>query len=128
MDNPPIAAHSLVEYMSHFSELRTGDQEDGQPSPELLAARFCLTGITSDNSFLAGITVNQDLLSRSRHVPYIRRDLDSVLGYTDNIPVMDAIHYFPHPDLSRTLERRVHLYHTSQVHNEVSTKLIYLFH
>ena len=116
----PIVDETLVTFMNHFRNLR--DDADGldEPSAELLAARFGLTGITADNSFLAGISIAPDLLSGSNHNPYIRRDLDSVLGYSTDIPVLDAVNYFAYPNPARTLERRVHVKHSVLVRGQVS--------
>jgi hypothetical protein len=119
MDPPPLLFKTLVEYMNHFGSLRTRDAVQDSPTPDLLAARFGLTGITSDDSFLAGITTTPDLLAGSRYVPHIRRDLDSVLGYSSDIPVLDAINYYPYPNLGRTLEKRLHLMYSVEVNHEV---------
>jgi hypothetical protein len=120
MDAPVIVPHTLVEYMNHFSDLRHSAHRDGEPSPELLAARFCLTGITADDTFLAGINTRRDLLTGSQRNPFVRRDLDSVLGYSRDIPVLDSIHYFPYPNPLRTLESRVHVTHSAKVDHQVS--------
>jgi len=111
----PIVYETLVTVMNDFRNLR----DAGQPSAELLAARFCLTGIAGDS--LTGITTTPDLLSGSNYNPHIRRDLDSVLGYSPDIPVRDAINYFAYPNPARTLERRVHVKHSIPVHGQVST-------
>lgn len=116
---PRIVSHTLVEYMNHLKALRgRADGVDSPPS-DLLAARFCLTGIAEDNSFLAGISTAPDVLSGSHQVPYIRRDLDSVLGYSSNNPVMAPVHYYPYPNPARTLEHRVHVIYKAEIDGQV---------
>jgi hypothetical protein len=120
MNHPPIVSHTLVKYMEHFATLRSHESDEEGPTPELLAARFSLTGITSDDSFLAGMTTTPDSLAGSNYAPYIRRDLDSVLGYSANIPVLDALNYYPYPNIRRTLEKQLRVAYKLAVRNEVS--------
>jgi hypothetical protein len=118
--HPPVVDHTLVAYMTRFAALRGAHQADDAPHPELQAARFCLTGITPDDSLLAGIDTASDSFAGSQRNPYIRRDLDSVLGYSPDIPVLGPINYFPYPNPTRTLHRSVHVRHYALVNNVVS--------
>jgi hypothetical protein len=110
--------------MTHFEQLRMEEQTRGSPSPDLLAAQFGLTGLDSNGEIRAGITITPDVLDPVQQTPFIRRDIDSVLGYSRNIPLSDAVHYYPYPNPSRTLERRVHVKHALKVDGQVRTSVI----
>ncbi|KAF9522442.1 hypothetical protein CPB83DRAFT_899623 [Crepidotus variabilis] len=118
MPPPPVVYSTLCNYLNRFRNIRSSEPEDNNLDPELLAARFALTGITPDDSELVAVDINPDLLGASERDPFVRRDIDSVLGYTEENPVRDAIHYFPYPNLSRTLERSVHIKHSVMIDDE----------
>lgn len=108
MPEPPLSETSLVGYLTQFSSLKARAPRLNRPSPELLAARFGVTGMGSTTR-VTTISTAGDTLTASQADPFIRRDIDSVMGFSDDIPITDAIHYFPYPDLNRTLEKRLHV-------------------
>ena len=116
-----VSQESLVGFMNRFSALRNRQPRGSQPTPELLAARFGVTGMASNTSVMS-ITTSGDSLRQSQSDPYIRRDIDSVIGFSDALPVVDAINYMPYPNISRTLEKRLHIKYGARIVSNICSK------
>jgi hypothetical protein len=82
------------------------------------AARFALTGRTPCNTSYSVInTIRDKLGNMANSPPFIRRDFDSLIGFTRRLPILSALSYYPNPDLSRTLAQSIHVKYTVETVN-----------
>jgi hypothetical protein len=126
MPAPVIRYLSLAEHVTKFSQLRREIRDRDQPDPDLVAARYSLTGWNRTGTYITGISTAQNLLGETasrEDMPLVRRDYDSVIGFTRDCPVSTDIAYFPNPPVSRTLTKTVYITHTYKHHGQVRRDL-----
>lgn len=115
---PPNTAHipnmadeptyTLPEFIGKFSQIRAADPQHNSPHPDFLAARFGLTG-QAPNGPTCHIDALRGRLIPETPSPMIRRDFDSVIGFTDIIPVSSDLQYYPNPAPARSLNKSIHI-------------------
>ena len=103
---------TLTNFLNKFCEYRTREPVDNHPEPDMIAARYALTGLSRDRRVVAGINTVRDKLGPRGPLPFIRRDFDSLIGFTPDIPVSNDVTYFPNPPLTRTLKKSVFVKYT----------------
>jgi hypothetical protein len=111
MPDPAIRYLSLANHVRQFGEIRNQDQVPGGPDPDLLAARYSLTGWDPESQHITGINTARDVIGDvdDSDLPYIRRDYDSVMGFTRHCAVSSEISYYPNPPMGRTLSKAIHI-------------------
>jgi len=103
---------TLTNFLNKFRDYRARDPVDNHPEPDMIAARYALTGLSRNRQVVAGINTTRDKLGRHGPLPFIRRDFDSLIGFSADIPVLNDVTYFPNPPLTRTLKKSVHVKYT----------------
>lgn len=117
---PTVEDLTLTTFLNKFRNYRAMDPVENQPEPDMIAARYALTGLSQNGRRVAGInTVRDKLGPQATTLPFIRRDFDSLIGFSADIPVSKDITYFPNPTLTRTLNKSVHVKYTYNVGEEV---------
>lgn len=117
---PNVDDLTLTAFLNKFRNYRAMDPVENQPKPDMIAARYALTGLSQNGRHVAGInTVRDKLGPRATTLPFIRRDFDSLIGFSADIPVSKDVTYFPNPTLTRTLSKSVYVKYTYNVGEEV---------
>jgi hypothetical protein len=107
---------TLRQFIHRYSRLlANGDAEDDMRY--LPAAHFALTGQDNNRQYL--ISVLSDRFNFG-HTPIIKRDYDSVLGFTKSIPVFTDIYIYPLSSSRDILTDDLHLKVEFLVNNEVN--------
>jgi hypothetical protein len=107
--SPIVQDISLTDFLNKFRSYRELDPVDNQPEPDMIAARYALTGLSQDSRFVAGINTFRDKLGPRGTLPFVRRDFDSVIGFSADIPISKDVTYYPNPTLTRTLKKTLHV-------------------
>jgi len=110
---------TLTNFLNKFRDYRARDPVDNHPEPDMIAARYALTGLSPNRRFVAGINTARDKLGPHGPLPFIRRDFDSLIGFSADIPVLNDVTYFPNPPLTRTLKKSVHVEYSYCVGEDV---------
>ncbi|PPR08261.1 hypothetical protein CVT24_001173 [Panaeolus cyanescens] len=97
----------LYRWVQIYDEFRDSESSFNNCSPAFQAARFGLTGVDQDE--VIAVQCNSAKIGTNGTKPYIRRDFDSVLGYTRRWPLRTDIHFYPLPPPKRTLKSLVHV-------------------
>lgn len=116
---PEVEDLTLAGFLNRFRAYRQLVPADDQPEPDMVAARYALTGLSRDSQHVAGINTVRDLLGPRGTLPFIRRDFDSLIGFSADIPVSKNVTYFPNPSPTRTLNKSVHVIHNHMAGNVV---------
>ena len=58
---------------------------------------------------VAGINTARDKIGAQGTRPYIRRDFDSLIGFSPDLAVQTDITFFPNPPRNRTLKKDLHI-------------------
>jgi len=109
---PNVQDITLTNFLNKFRRYRQMDPADNQPEPDMIAARYALTGLSQDSRTVAGINTIRDKLAPEGTLPFIRRDFDSLIGFSADVPVSKDVTYFPNPTLTRTLNKSVYVKYT----------------
>jgi len=117
---------TLTNFLNKFRDYRAMDPVDNQPDPDMIAARYALTGLSRDRRIVAGINTIRDKLGPQGTLPFIRRDFDSLIGFSADIPVSNDVTYFPNPTLTRTLNKSVYVKYTYNDGEEVRRLACYV--
>jgi hypothetical protein len=118
---PPPVDHTITQFLGNYRQyLQSGRLFE--------AARFALTGRTHHNTGYSVInTIRDKLGNTAEELPYIRRDFDSLIGFTRRIPVLSDLSYYPNPSLNRTLTHSIHVKHTMKTQNREVCVLVNSF-
>lgn len=108
---PRVEDLTLAGFLNKFRSYREMDPADNQPEPDMIAARYALTGLSRDSRRVAGINTVRDKLRPQGTLPFIRRDFDSLIGFCTDIPVSKDVAYYPNPPPIRTLNKSVYVKH-----------------
>lgn len=109
---------TIAEFIGRFSHIRAAEPQHNSPNPDFLAARFGLTG-QLPNGPTTHIDALRGRLNEQTPSPLIRRDFDSVIGLTDDIPITNDLQYYPSPAPSRSLNKSIHIQFEFQVSETV---------
>ena len=125
MPAPAIQYVTLAQHVTKFAEIREADGVPGRPIPDLQAARYSLTGWNPESTYITGINTAANLIGEvpEADLPAIRRDYDSLIGFTKDCPVSTAMMYFPNPPPSRTQSKPLHIRYECRVGIQVSSFL-----
>ena len=100
---------SLTGFLNKFRQYQAAPPVANQPTPDMIAARYALTGLSmrgvATGPAVAGINTARDKIGRQAIRPYIRRDFDSLIGFSADLPVQTDITFFPNPPRNRTLKK-----------------------
>jgi hypothetical protein len=88
---------SLTGFLNKFREYRAADAVPNHPTPDMIAARFALTGRSMGGASVAGINTARDKIGAQGTRPYIRRDFNSLIGFSTDLIVQTNITFFPNP-------------------------------
>jgi hypothetical protein len=116
---PQVRDLSLTDFLNKFRDYRSLNPADNQPSPDMIASRYALTGLSRNSQTVAGINTVRDKIGPRGTLPFIRRDFDSLIGFSADVAVSNDVTYFPNPTLTRTLKKNLHIKYTYHVGEEV---------
>jgi hypothetical protein len=101
----PPENYNLSEFIQEFTRLNdTGDTLD----TTIRSTDFALTGRHPDRRTQAVINplINRMPIHAS---PTIRRDYDSLIGFTDDIPIVSPLNVYPVARIEDTLTSNIHI-------------------
>ena len=89
MPAPEICYVTLAQHTTKFPAIRQVDAVLGHPIPDLQAARYSLTGWNLESTYITGINTSANLMGNVHEdqLPYIRRDYDSLIGFSPDCAV-----------------------------------------
>ena len=122
MPAPEIRYVTLAQHTTKFAAIRQAYAVPGHPIPDLQAARYSLTGWNPESTYITGINTSANIIGdvHEDQLPYIRRDYDSLIGFSLDCAVSKDMVYFPNPSLSRTQSKPLHIKHECRVGIQVS--------
>lgn len=104
---PRVVDLSLSDFLNKFQSYRALDPANNQPKPDMIAARYALTGLSWDSQLVAGINTVHDKLGCRGTMPFIRCNFDSLIGFSTDVPVSKDVTYFPNPPPTCMLKKSV---------------------
>jgi hypothetical protein len=107
----PSRAFSLPEFNKHYLRLIRDDPDDDNDvvNQVIDSLEFVLSGREVRTRRQAYVEPLQHRLN-DRNIPVQRRDYDSLLGFTDNIPTQGVdLYVYPIPPPDRSLTKSIHL-------------------
>lgn len=123
----PMSSATLPEWLEKWFAICDTVPQPHKPDPVLNASRFGLTGIDrTDESITCISTTDAKISSIDAGEPFIRRDYDSIIGYSATYPLSRQVSFFPHAPHFKTLRKAVHVKHRFYVRSPVSTHEPYL--
>ena len=111
---------SISDWVKTYTEISEREEAGDEIHPTFQTIEWALTGQDRVNNTCARL----DAFLRNRPtlqspVPDIRRDYDSVLGFTRSIPARGALFLYVCPSTARTLTKRVHFKTEFMIDGEV---------
>ena len=103
----------------HQEIINSGEEED-EPLAEFQAIEWALTGRDTVENQSARLDALQNRPQLQSTMPTIRRDYDSVLGFTRNIPARGTIMLYIRPSPIRALRKKLKLETMFVIDGEVS--------
>jgi len=92
-----------------YKTLLAMEPTDEYPNPSLEAARFIVTGYNARENQRARLETLHYALSEDSPLPESRRDYDSLIGFTDHIPIHTDLYVHPYPLKQDNLEKKLGL-------------------
>ncbi|PPR00729.1 hypothetical protein CVT24_000953 [Panaeolus cyanescens] len=100
----PQKVLTLPQWVGKYFALLDDPEESNLPSPALQAARFALSGFDPEDCSITVIDTDSHKVRQEGPMPYIRRDYDSLIGFTNDYPVHRDVAFYPLPSPERRLK------------------------
>ncbi|KAF8327115.1 hypothetical protein F5887DRAFT_1083974 [Amanita rubescens] len=123
MDNDEQGASvdlTVAKWIQRHQEISTRIPVRGEPEAAFQAAEWALTGYDRETDEQARIVALHNRPKNNTPMPYIRRDYDSLIGFTSHIPARASIFVYGKPNASRALTARLKIKVPFVINDEVS--------
>lgn len=112
--------YNIASFIQAWTHLTQAEAQDGFHNVQLEAGRFALTGLHPQLPRLARLNPLQHRIEGNTTPPVMRRDYDSLLGFTPGIPIRTNLVLYPFPNASETLQKSIKFKIMFQVDGDVS--------
>lgn len=113
---------SIAQWVRMYEHISRREPEERTPLPEYQAIEWALTGRDCVERDCARLDALRNRPRVQSPNPYIRRDYDSVLGFTHDIPARGSMMIFIKPSPVRAITRKLKLRTSFMINGEVSNK------
>lgn len=128
MDNDEQGAFvdlTVAQWIQRHQDISNAGGHDREPLPAFQAAEWALTGYDRATGEQARIEALRNRPTENTPFPYIRRDYDSLMGFTSHIPARGAIFIYGKPNAGRALTARLKIKVPFQINGEVSFFILF---
>ena len=104
----PTENYTLSDFIQEFTLLNEPDDNGDTLATTIRSTDFALTGRHPDRKTQAVINPLTNRMP-NRASPTVRRDYDSLIGFTDDIPIISPLNVYPVSRVEDTLTSNIHI-------------------